>query len=99
MTYVFAEIIMNLIKKMNGEDISFKYEGGGYDDYVVDKIGGYSIVHEINDFVNCLKMYDNIDDCVYDKLFTTLELKLDSYRKSEHISSSDDVIIDCKCET
>ena len=40
MTFVFAEIIMNLIKKMNGEDIS-KYEGvecGGYNDYAVDKI-------------------------------------------------------------
>ena len=72
MTFVFSEIIMNLIKKMNGEGISFNYEGGKYFDYVVDKIGGYSIVHEINDFVRCLSEFKNIDDCVYDKLFCTL---------------------------
>ena len=82
---------------MNGEDISFKYEGGGYDDYVVDKIGGYSIVHEINDFVNCLEMYENIDDSIFDKLFTTLETKLNTYCDEIGYFTSDEVMIDCKC--
>ena len=82
---------------MNGEDISFKCEGGKYIDYVVDKIGGDSIVHEINDFVNCLEIYDNIDDCVYDKLFTTLETILNVYHNELGYFTSNEVIIDCKC--
>ena len=82
---------------MNGEDISFKCKGGKYDDYVVDEIGGYSIVHEINDFVRCLSEFKNIDDCVYDKLFTTLETKLNRYRNEIGYFTSDEVMIDWKC--